>query len=111
MLRIWLAFLINFTNQQHFEKFVHIGLSLAIYLNLSLDIHGLSQHCFATFSVFHYGKNILHSKKQCVVSSRYIYQMYIITVKQAGLEFQYAQGHFKIPIISAYAKILYVNCS
>ncbi len=32
--------------------------------------------------------------------------MYIITVKQAGLEFQYTQGQFKIPIISAYAKFL-----
>ncbi len=33
-------------------------------------------------------------------------QMYIITVKQVVLEFQYTQGHFKIPIISTYAKIM-----
>ena len=34
MLRIWLALSMNFTNQQHFEKFVHKGLSLAIYLKI-----------------------------------------------------------------------------
>ncbi len=38
------------------------------------------------------------------------YQMYIITVGQAGLEFQYTQVQFKIPIISAYAKIPYISC-
>ena len=37
-------------------------------------------------------------------------QMYIITVKRAGLEFQYTQGHFKIPIISTYAKVLFISC-
>ncbi len=33
-------------------------------------------------------------------------QMYIISITQAGPEFQYSLGHFKVPIISAYAKIL-----
>ncbi len=33
ILCIWLALSMNFTNEQHFEKFVHKGLSLAIYLN------------------------------------------------------------------------------
>ena len=32
MLHIWLALSMSFTNQQHVEKFVHKGLSLAIYL-------------------------------------------------------------------------------
>ena len=38
-------------------------------------------------------------------------QMYIITVKQAGLEFQYTQGQFKIPNVSAFYKNFYINCS
>ncbi len=38
MLRIWLALSMNFTNQQHFEKFVHKGLSLAIYLNGNIPL-------------------------------------------------------------------------
>ncbi len=36
--------------------------------------------------------------------------MYIIQVKQAGLELQYAHSKFKIPIISAYGKNLYISC-
>ena len=38
-------------------------------------------------------------------------QLYIITVKQTGLEFQYTQGHFTIPIILAHAKNIYISCS
>ena len=37
-------------------------------------------------------------------------QMYVITVKQAGLQFQHTQDHSKIPIVSPYAKILYISC-
>ena len=35
--------------------------------------------------------------------------MYTITINLAGLEFQYTQGHFKIPIISTYGKIHYID--
>ncbi len=38
MLRIWLALSMNFTNQQYVEKFVHRGLSLAIYLKMQLTV-------------------------------------------------------------------------
>ncbi len=37
--------------------------------------------------------------------------MYILIVKQAGLEFQYTQGQFKIPITLANAKIYWLQAS
>ena len=37
------------------------------------------------------------------------WQMYIITVKQAGHELQYAQGQFNIPMMSANAKVYWLQ--
>ncbi len=42
----------------------------------------------------------------CICPSSKLH-MYKFTIKQAGLEFQYTQGHFKISILSTYANVRY----
>ena len=51
----------------------------------------------------------MQANLQCDKLAWHSLQMYIITVKQAGLEFLHTEGQFKIPMTSPNAKIYWLQ--